>query len=572
MQFPSGFRFLRSLVIVALVLITLLTHRIQAATFNVGAIGSTSSTGYYLESDGSFNKTGQIMVGTFNLTQTALLSLIAGWGDNTPTYEHYTNLMSYFTRIGTGVTGYGSSVAGWTFNTNAGAVAGTSSAIDTSIIPVGSQFYVLAFNMTNFSSSNFTTNSEWGLFTSSSNNWFVPAAGNMSLVVSNINSSGALIGTDLSLTATNAVQSNSVKTTLGSKVYLAWNNASGNADWSTNTASTNWSLSANNIYFSNSNNVRFDNAIMGSGTISVTNAGVVAGLISVTNTNGSTITLSGGAIAAASFNKSGDGALVVSSTLSMSNGFANYGGGAVTLSGNVTSGSMTQAGVGTLYLFGSNAYTGTTLVTNGSAISLGNIGSMTGTTNIQVSIGSTFLLGASNQVNPNAAVTLGGGKLSLAAAAPGNRASTQTFASLTLTANSVIDFGALPGASTLTFGSISGLAGDRTLSIWNWNGTTLWGTTSEAGGAAQYTRLYDLQNKLSPTELASISFYGGSGTDFLGTGSFVGTEIVPVPEPTAFLTATLLLGYAIFFQYSRRHGKVHEPSVIAQSKSGRMIS
>jgi hypothetical protein len=99
----------------------------------------------------------------------------------------------------------------------------------------------------------------------------------------------------------------------------------------------------------------------------------------------------------------------------------------------------------------------------------------------------------------------------------------------------VIDFANLTGDSSLTFSSIVGLSANS-LSIWNW---------SSAEGNA--THLYDTSNGLSSEELANISFYHGSGTGFLGTGSLSGSEIVPnaeivsVPEPSVVMTGLLLL-------------------------------
>jgi len=227
----------------------------------------------------------------------------------------------------------------------------------------------------------------------------------------------------------------------------------------------------------------------------------------------------------------------------------------LTLAGNSLFGGSINGNLGltlanaTVTLSGNNSYSGGTVLNN-SSLSLGNSGFLSGTTNVTVGSGSTFLLGGNNQVSTNSALTLNGGKLSMGAAAPGNRAPAQKFASLTLTANSVIDFANLSGTSSLTFGSIGGLSSNHTLSIYNWNGTTIWGTTSETGGAGQYTHLYDLSS-LSSTELSYISFYSGTGTGFLGTGTFSGNEIVPVPEPGVIVTALLLLGGLLFSQRRR---------------------
>jgi hypothetical protein len=137
-----------------------------------------------------------------------------------------------------------------------------------------------------------------------------------------------------------------------------------------------------------------------------------------------------------------------------------------------------------------------------------------------------------------------------------SRASTQTFNTLTLTANSSIDFANLGGQSTLFFGKIAGLS-SYTLSIFNYNGTNLWGTTSTTGGIGQYTMFFALAgpgaSSLSATELNNIRFYSGSDANsaFLGEGSFSNNttngfnQIIPVPEPAVALSALPLLSWML---------------------------
>jgi hypothetical protein len=138
-----------------------------------------------------------------------------------------------------------------------------------------------------------------------------------------------------------------------------------------------------------------------------------------------------------------------------------------------------------------------------------------------------------------------------------NRASTQTFNTLTLSANSSIDFANLSGQSALYFSKISGLS-TYTLSVFNYNGTNLWGTTSTTGGEGQYTSLYAKAGAglsgFTASELSNIMFYSGSdaSSTFLGAGSFSSNtsdgfnQIVPVPEPGVVLAGLLLLGWMIY--------------------------
>ena len=208
------------------------------------------------------------------------------------------------------------------------------------------------------------------------------------------------------------------------------------------------------------------------------------------------------------------------------------------ISGN---GSVNQLGSGMTILTGTNSHTGTTSVSRG-ALSLGSTGNLSAAAHVQVT-GGTLLLGGNNQINTNAALTMGTAGSSTPAtlsmgASGSTRAAAQTFATLTLTGNSVIDFANLTGTSSLTFGNISGLS-SNSLAIWNW---------SSSDGYA--TSLYDADAGLSTGDLANISFYSGSGTGFIGTGSFTGSEIVPVPEPSVII-ATLLLLVWLFFSNRR---------------------
>jgi autotransporter-associated beta strand protein len=219
------------------------------------------------------------------------------------------------------------------------------------------------------------------------------------------------------------------------------------------------------------------------------------------------------------------------------------GSGTTTFAGTISGvGGLTKDGSSTQVLSGTSTYTGATTL-NGGSLNLGTAGFLNATTSVTVNSGATLLLGSSstNQVNASAALTLAGGTLSMGGGS--TRAASQTFASLTLTGNSVIDFANLSGVSSLTFGSIAGLT-SNSLAIYNWNGVNLWGTASTTGGDGQYTHLFDSNGTLSSAELANISFYSGSGSGFMGTGSFSTTgnlnEIVPVPEPEVFVAALLL--------------------------------
>jgi hypothetical protein len=148
------------------------------------------------------------------------------------------------------------------------------------------------------------------------------------------------------------------------------------------------------------------------------------------------------------------------------------------------------------------------------------------------------LIGASNQVNSAAQLTLSGGTISMG----GNgstRAGSQTLSTLTLTANSVIDFANLSGNSTLSFSSF--VMNGNILSIYNWSGYNAENQLSPTQ-IGTYTRLLS-GTALSQEDLNNINFYSGSGEGFLGSGFYTGSEIVPVPEPAVVIAAMLLIGW-----------------------------
>ena len=174
---------------------------------------------------------------------------------------------------------------------------------------------------------------------------------------------------------------------------------------------------------------------------------------------------------------------------------------------------------------------------------LSSTGQLSGTSNVVIN-GSTLLLGGTtgvgkvNPIDTNSVLTMNGGTLSMGGLTGTTRTASQTFASLTLTGNSTIDFSSLTGTSSLTFGSIT-MSGN-TLDIFNYdqNGLT--------------THLYD---SAGPSDLgvnlANINFFSDNGSSFLGTGQFNGNEIIAVPEPGVIVSALLLLGCLLFPQRGR---------------------
>jgi|GEM_PF-1662001 len=268
----------------------------------------------------------------------------------------------------------------------------------------------------------------------------------------------------------------------------------------------------------------------GSGTTILTTANTYSGTTTINaggtiqiGTNGTTGTLGTGSL-------TDNGQVIYDLSSKVTNSSAIAGTGAVT-----------QIGSGTLFLTGTNTYSGTTTIGTNSTLSLGTTGNLTASTNIIVSNGGTLLLGGTNQTTTNSDLTLNGGTLSTGGGSTA-RAGTNNFNTLTLTANSTIDFSQLTGNTALDFNSILGL-GTYTLTILDWSGTMNNGTVI---GGGTNTGLFDFSS-LTPSELSHISFYSGPSTNsgFLGTGSFNGHQIVPVPEISVIVTGGFLLAWLV---------------------------
>ena len=259
---------------------------------------------------------------------------------------------------------------------------------------------------------------------------------------------------------------------------------------------------------------------------------------------------------------------------------SNIGGNTLTLSGTLTKNgrnltlnagtsspiSVTGAIVGAsansdLFITGSstvtvsnnNTYVGPTTVGTGSDIPTLAVvtgGSLSGTTGVTVKFGGTLLI-SGGTVNSAATVTGSGGTVAID---PSQTGVTHTFASLTLTNNSVLDFSTSNSNRFLFAGAASAITlGGSTLRVngWTGNGYDI-SETADHGDLTQDRLLFTNDPGFGlNAAIPGISFYNDSG-NFIGNGIQVSFgsqfEIVPVPEPATtaligFVALCALIGY-----------------------------
>ena len=276
-----------------------------------------------------------------------------------------------------------------------------------------------------------------------------------------------------------------------------------------------------------------------SGTNTYGGAITVAASSSISALTGSTLNLTGG--------------VAKNGTTATFNGGGTINVSTVGISGAAANSDLVVDGAGTkLAVSVASTYNGPTTIQNGSTLEVSSGGSLVNTTAIAVNSGGTLLLsgtgGTDTKLNTASTLNLNSGSTTVAALDLSGLTSSldQTLGVLTLSADSIIDFGLLAAGNTLRFASSSAANwGAFTLNIWNWSGNTVTG-----GGL---DRLYFGTNAsgLTPSQLSQINFYSDGGANKLSiTGAFsangfVGAgEIVPVPEPSGVAAAMGLLGLA----------------------------
>ena len=264
-------------------------------------------------------------------------------------------------------------------------------------------------------------------------------------------------------------------------------------------------------------NTTFNGALTGGATTALTKDG--SGTLALGTANSGytgTVTVGVGTLQANAANAlSNANAITVNSgatflanaanALSTSGSVTNQSGGTLNLNGTASTltGLFNNAGV---LAFGTNG----ALTLSGSSGLLS--GSITGSGTLTIGVGETLTLGANfNAANLN--LVLAGGTLNLAG-------TTDTFGSLTISGNSVLDFGN-SSASILNISSLS-IAPSVSLTVNNWI------------NAVDY--FYDQTNPGAQgnSPLNQITFTGGTYTNNDTKWQTYDNQITPAPEPATY--------------------------------------
>lgn len=296
----------------------------------------------------------------------------------------------------------------------------------------------------------------------------------------------------------------------------------------------------------------FSGIISGTGALTKSGTGTLTLSGSNTYTGGSTINNGTIVVNSASNLGAGSGALAINGgTLHVATGFStsrNIALGSATSAIQVDAaqtytasgvlsgaGTLNKTGPGALTLTGANTFTGDTVI-DGTLTAAASSGSALATTaSITVNNGGTLLLGASNQINNSAGITLDGGTLGKGNFSEGTAGSVGVGA-LTLSATgSHLDFGA-GTVGVLSFASFDPSVDLLSITIGNWTGT------ANTLGTASTDRL--IFNTTQSGNLAYFNFAGyvDGATQFsLGNGFYEVTPVTPVPEPATYAAGVLAL-------------------------------
>ncbi len=363
---------------------------------------------------------------------------------------------------------------------------------------------------------------------------------------------------------------NSWSDTLSAHLDLLWTGAQTNSTW--DLSSTNWRDAPNglnptapDIAFITGDDVWFGNQAATNSPITLA-TNIVAGTVTVTNTTG-TVIFRSNSLTASSLTKTEAGNLTISNSLALygttnnTNGvFLNTGSGNISVEGIFTQGSIKQSGTGTMTLYGTNTYTGGTVIdsgvvraqSNASALGTGSVVLNGGTLELATA-GSSINFGRNVTVSNNSTITI---DRTTAAAANNAILGTLTMAgahTLTLSRGTNITSGtpvvfmntvtlsssgatfAVGGTNSLYF--TNGITGNNTsLTVTNGTASVVAISNTISTGSGSITKTGAGQLSL----MGSNSFSGGvtvnAGTLVIGDSNALGTGRLTIGSTTETVT------------------------------------
>jgi autotransporter-associated beta strand protein len=204
------------------------------------------------------------------------------------------------------------------------------------------------------------------------------------------------------------------------------------------------------------------------------------------------------------------------------------------------SGDITKAGSGTVVLTGANSYAGATVVDGGTLVAAGTAGgALASTTAITVNADGNLTLGASDQINNAAPITLAGGTLSKGDFSEGTSSSAGAGALNLAADGSQIDFGSgTPG--TLAFAIFN--PDSYSVSVDNWTGTP------GAIGSDSTDRLIFASDPSANLDRFFFTGYDPGAVALMLGGGFweVTPEFTPVPEINPVFAAAGMCALGVF--------------------------
>jgi hypothetical protein len=211
----------------------------------------------------------------------------------------------------------------------------------------------------------------------------------------------------------------------------------------------------------------------------------------------------------------------------------NVSGNSATILGSIQGGTATNTmtmdlGTGNSFTYAGSISNFNTVEVKSGHATLSGVSTFNGATTLS---GGTLTLDGANRLSANSALVLGGGTLQLANAGGANG---QTFASLSLTDNSIIDL----GFSSLTLQGLLAITSDKTLSVIDWSSTTSPDYAFRIAG--------DVTQNTSFLGLIADTTIDGAKAGYIFDGQFTDVRPVPIPASGWMLISGLgLLGGAL---------------------------